>query len=459
MQEFIDFLKDFPEIKTCNIAVLGLGYVGLPLAYQFSKFKENLDATLYKGKVIGFDINKKRINQLKLGIDNTNEVSKDELLQVQNLKFTSEQNQLVDSDVFIITVPTPLRDNNQPDFSALSNASRIVGEILKERNSLKNKKVPVVIYESTVFPGATEEICLPILKQSSEMYLYKDKLNNSFALGYSPERVNPGDKKNRLADIVKVTSGSCTKSSMWIDELYKTIIKAGTHRVKTIKIAEASKVIENVQRDLNIAIVNEFALIFNKLSIDTNDVLDAAKTKWNFLDFKPGLVGGHCIGVDPYYLTYKAKQFGYYPDLISSGRRLNNEMGFWIAEQIIVHIVGRSLNSSNAKILILGVTFKENCPDIRNSKVIDIYNSLKKFNFDIKIVDPEADVGKTKSDLGIEISKELDKKDTFDVVIVCVAHKLFKKFSLRNWQELIKKDGFIYDIKGIVPREINPIRL
>tara|TARA_B100000242_G_scaffold286916_1_gene253065 strand:+ start:45 stop:1409 length:1365 start_codon:yes stop_codon:yes gene_type:complete len=447
----------FPSINCCNIAILGLGYVGLPLAIEFARSKDKISSS-EKGKVYGFDIDQTRINQLIEACDVTNEIEKNQLLQRKYLEFTSDSDFLKICDVFIVTVPTPLTENNQPDFNALINASKMIGKAMKE-GALKRNKVPFVIFESTVYPGATEEICLPILIKYSGMNLYSTKKENSFALGYSPERVNPGDKKNKLVDIIKVTSGCCEETSLWIDNLYKKIIKAGTYRAKSITIAEASKVIENVQRDINIAIVNEFALIFNKLSIDTLDVLEAAQTKWNFLKFRPGLVGGHCIGVDPYYLTYKSKQIGYYPDLISSSRRLNNGMGIWISEQVIVEIVKRSLIKKELKILMLGISFKENCPDIRNSKVFDIYNSLKKYDFQIDIFDPVVDIEKVKEDHNIIMLSNLGKNKKYDVVILSVAHDLFKNFAEKDWSRLLSNKGFIFDIKGIAPRSLNPIRI
>ena len=447
----------FPSINGCNIAILGLGYVGLPLAIEFAKSKDKISSGV-KGKVYGFDIDQTRINQLNEACDVTNEIEENQLLQRKYLEFTSDSDFLEICDVFVVTVPTPLTENNQPDFNALINASKMIGKAMKE-GALKRNKVPFVIFESTVYPGATEEICLPILIKYSGMNLYSTKKENSFALGYSPERVNPGDKKNKLVDIIKVTSGCCEETSLWIDNLYKTIIKAGTYRAKSITIAEASKVIENVQRDINIAIVNEFALIFNKLSIDTLDVLEAAQTKWNFLKFRPGLVGGHCIGVDPYYLTYKSKQIGYYPDLISSSRRLNNGMGIWISEQIIVEIVKRSLTKNELKILILGISFKENCPDIRNSKIFDIYNSLKKYDFHIDIFDPVVDIEKVKENHNIIMLSNLGKNKKYDVVILSVAHDLFKNFEEKDWSRLLSTNGFIFDIKGIAPRSLNPIRI
>ena len=450
-------IDHFPNISSCNIAILGLGYVGLPLALEFSKSKEK-NCSTDKGKVLGFDIDINRINQLNNSNDVTCEVEKNQLLQKRHLEFTSEKDLLKNCDVFIVTVPTPLTENNQPDFSALINASEIIGKALKEGSSKRNK-IPFVIFESTVYPGATEEICLPILCQFSGMNLYATKKENSFGLGYSPERVNPGDIKNKLADIMKVTSGCCEETSLWIDNLYKTIIKAGTYRAKSIIIAEASKVIENVQRDINIAIVNEFALIFNKLSIDTLDVLEAAQTKWNFLKFRPGLVGGHCIGVDPYYLTYKSKQIGYYPDLISSSRRLNNGMGIWLSEQVIIEIVKRSLLIKDVKILMLGISFKENCPDIRNSKVFDIYNALRKYNLLVDIYDPIVEKTKVSNNYNINLISNLEKDKKYDVVILCVAHDLFKNFKEKDWISLLSKNGFIFDIKGIVPRTLNPIRI
>ena len=451
-----DFSYNLPDLKSCRIAVIGLGYVGLPLAYEFSKLKKE-DKT-YLFEIIGFDINNKRILELKSGIDKTKEVDQFKLTNLKNIRFTSNVIDLENADVFIVTVPTPLKASNQPDFLALLSASKTVGRALKQRKGKRNS-VPVVIYESTVYPGATEEVCLPVIIEESGMNLFKKGNSDCFALGYSPERINPGDKKHKLSDIKKVTSGACKESAIWINKLYKTVIKAGTFEAKSIKIAEASKVIENVQRDLNIAIVNEFSLIFSKLDIDTLDVLEAAETKWNFLPFKPGLVGGHCIGVDPYYLTFKSKQMGYYPDLILSGRNLNNGMGVWIIEKIILEMVSRSLDFKKAKILFLGVTFKENCPDIRNSQIINMINAIKKYDINVDVVDPHVDDNDFARENKLKLVNKLFFDRKYDVVIVCVAHKEFRDINKKQWKVLIKEKGFIFDIKGIVPRSLNPIRL
>lgn len=452
-----NFSYNFPDLKSCKIAIIGLGYVGLPLAYEFSKLQRE-DKT-YLLEIIGFDINKERILELESGIDKTKEIDQVELTQLKNIKFTSDAIDLEKADVFIVTVPTPLKSSNQPDFLALLSASKTVGRALKKRKENKKNTIPVVIFESTVYPGATEEVCLPVIIEASGMNLFKKGNSDCFALGYSPERINPGDKKHKLSDIKKVTSGACKESAIWIDKLYKNVIKAGTYEAKSIKIAEASKVIENVQRDLNIAIVNEFSLIFSKLDIDTLDVLEAAGTKWNFLPFKPGLVGGHCIGVDPYYLTYKSKQMGYYPDLILSGRNINSGMGVWIIEKIILEMVSRSLDFKKAKILFLGVTFKENCPDIRNSQIINMIGAIKKYGIYVDVIDPQVDVNNFKRENKINVDSKLSYNKEYDVVIVCVAHKEFRDINTEQWRILIKENGFFFDIKGIVPRSLNPIRL
>ena len=416
------------------IAVIGLGYVGLPLAVEFGKKRE----------VIGFDINKERIEQLKNYDDTTLEVTNQEIKEASKLSFSSNTKDIADCNCFIVTVPTPINDDKTPDLGPIHNATQMIANVLK--------KGDLVIYESTVYPGTTEEYCVPILEKHSKLVFNKD-----FYCGYSPERINPGDKKHRLTDIVKVTSGSNEKISNLVDSLYKEIIVAGTHKADSIKIAEAAKVIENTQRDINIALINELAIIFNKMNIDTNSVLDAAGTKWNFLPFKPGLVGGHCIGVDPYYLTYKAELIGYDPKLILAGRKLNDSMGEYLAELVVDELTKRSMNIKESSVLIMGLSFKENCPDHRNTKVIDIYNHLKKYNIDTDLYDNWVDHEIFKNDYGIEPINNLDK--SYNALIIAVAHDEYKQMQPNEFKTLIKKDGIILDVKSILPDKLSDIRL
>ena len=379
--------SNLPDINTCSISIIGLGYVGLPLALAFSNTNINYrNKEKINRKVIGFDINQNRINNLLRNIDETQETQSNELLNKKNIIFTNEVKFLSESDVFIVTVPTPVDKANNPDLTYLKNACKIIGLAIKKQNKVKpnNKNVKkVIIFESTVFPGATEEFCAPIIEHFSCL-----KLNNEFFLGYSPERINPGDKQHRLKDIIKITSGSTKESASWIDNLYSTIIKAGTHKCGSIKVAEAAKVIENTQRDLNIALINELSIIFNKLNIDTFDVLEAAETKWNFMPFKPGLVGGHCIGVDPYYLTFKAEQLDYYPQIILAGRRINDSMASWFADQLILNMSKNNIQIGCSNVLVMGLSFKENCPDIRNTKVVDMIKRFNEYNIKTFIYDP-----------------------------------------------------------------------
>ena len=444
--------KKYPKFSDCNIAVLGLGYVGLPLALLFAETKEShIDNAKLLRKVVGFDINKKRINELKKGIDKTNEVSKADLLNSKNLKFTFKDYELKDTDVFIITVPTPIDKFKKPDLTALEIASKTVGMIMQLREKSSN---PIVIYESTVYPGATEEICVPILEKNSGL-----KLNKDFFVGYSPERVNPGDKKHKINLITKVTSGSDIDSSDWIDLFYGSVIKAGTHKASSIKIAEAAKVIENTQRDLNIALVNELAFIFNKLNIPSSEVFKAACTKWNFLDFKPGLVGGHCIGIDPYYLTHKAKSIGYYPKVVLAGREINDKVSKWIVEQMVINMARKKIPIGGTEVLILGFSFKENCNDCRNTKVIDIVNNLKNYGMEVTIIDPLVDIEDSKKQYGIEIQKNIPYDKKFKSIIIAVAHEEFKSLVKEKWLKIIYKQSVILDIKGVLPIGISAIRL
>ena len=411
------------NLKNKKIGVIGLGYVGLPLALEFSK----------KFPVIGFDINAQRILDLQEGKDFTNEVEIAQLNKAKNIKFSSAIENLHDCNVFIVTVPTPINKNNTPNLGPLISASKTVGGILK--------KGDVVIYESTVYPGATEEDCLPILEYESGL-----KLNNDFHIGYSPERINPGDKTHRLPNIMKVTSGSDSKSATFIDNLYNTIITAGTHKASSIKVAEAAKVIENTQRDLNIALINELAIIFNLMDIDTESVLKAAETKWNFLPFRPGLVGGHCIGVDPYYLTHKSESLGYNPEIILAGRRLNDSMSAFVASQLVKFLAQRGIKIHSAKILIMGLSFKEDCPDIRNTKVIDIAHELKDYNCEVSIHDPWVDKREAQKEFSIDLI-DSPKMDEYDGIIIAVSHAQFKKMGIKKIRSFGKSEHVIYDLK------------
>jgi UDP-N-acetyl-D-galactosamine dehydrogenase len=421
------------NIKENKIAIIGLGYVGLPLAVEFGK---------HDFDIIGYDINASRIEDLRKGIDFTNEVSEDELKEVNTIHYTSNEKELDLADIFIITVPTPIDEFKQPDLRPLKGASQLVGKYLAKRN--------VVIYESTVFPGCTEEVCVPVLEQISGL-----KFNIDFFCGYSPERINPGDKVRRVHNIVKVTSGSNEKIAELVDKLYATIVTAGTHKASSIKVAEAAKIIENTQRDLNISFVNELALIFDKMNIDTLEVLEAAGTKWNFLPFRPGLVGGHCIGVDPFYLTHKAESLGYHPQVILSGRKINDEMGVHIANKIVKLMVKEGHRVKNAKALVLGITFKENCPDIRNSKVIDVIHELKEFGMQIDVFDPHADHDEVKHEYGIELIKELGN-NSYDTIVLTVGHEEFKNIDIKKLGNL---NAVVYDVKSFLPKELITDRL
>jgi UDP-N-acetyl-D-galactosamine dehydrogenase len=409
-----------------NIAVIGLGYVGLPLAVEFGK----------KYPTTGFDINKTRIEELEAYRDRTREMSPEELKSAKNLTYTCKTEHLKECNTYIITVPTPIDRYNRPDLFLLKKASATVGSVIS--------KGDIVIYESTVYPGATEEDCVPVIEEASGL-----KYNKDFFCGYSPERINPGDKEHRLTTIKKVTSGSTPEVARIVDNLYKSIILAGTHLAPCIKVAEAAKVIENAQRDINIAFTNELAMIFARMGIRTKDVLDAARTKWNFLGFEPGLVGGHCIGVDPYYLTHKAESLGYIPQIILAGRRLNDGMGRYAATQLIKMMVKKSHRITDTNTLVLGITFKENCPDIRNSKVIDIVKQLQDFDCNIDIYDPLADPEEVKLEYGIDIiTKEEALKEQYEGIMVAVAHNEFKKLDL---EKIKAKDCVVFDVKNFTP--------
>jgi UDP-N-acetyl-D-galactosamine dehydrogenase len=417
------------EQNKISIAVIGLGYVGLPLAVEFSK----------KYPVVGFDLNLERINELKEGYDRTGEINSEILKSAKNLSLSDKKLSIENANVYIVTVPTPVDKNNTPNLKPLESASQTIGSCLEKGN--------IVIYESTVYPGATEEVCVPILEEISGL-----EYNKGFFCGYSPERINPGDKVNTLINIKKITSGSNAKAAKFVESLYKKIIKAGVFPASSIAVAEAAKVIENTQRDVNIALINELALIFNKLNIDTNEVLEAAGTKWNFLPFKPGLVGGHCIGVDPYYLTHKAVEVGYQPEIILAGRRINDSMGRFIAEQTILQLIKNNVNPVEAKIGILGLTFKENCPDLRNTKVIDIVNNLKKYNCEIFVSDHHADQKEAMDKLSIELYS-LNEIRNLDSLIIAVAHDAYQNFKKEDWSALLKQNGLIIDVKSIYSQE------
>ncbi|MFT4643736.1 MAG: UDP-N-acetyl-D-galactosamine dehydrogenase [Planctomycetota bacterium] len=420
------------DIDNINITIIGQGYVGLPLAIEFGKLYPTL----------GFDINTKRIEDLKKCIDYTKETTQIQLKSAKYLNFSSNLNEIAKSNVYIVTVPTPIDDYKTPDLKPLEGASKMIGEILK--------KGDVVIYESTVFPGCTEEVCVPLLEKFSGLVFNRD-----FFCGYSPERIVPGDKINTLTTIQKVTSGSTPEVANFVDQLYKSIITAGTFKAASMKVAEASKAIENAQRDVNISFVNELALIFDRVGIDTQDVLDAAGTKWNFLKYKPGLVGGHCISVDPYYLAYKAENLGYHPEVILSGRRVNDNMSTFVANKIIKLLIKAGKQIMGSRILILGVTFKENCPDIRNSKVVDVYNELIEFGLIVDIYDYEADSKEVNHQIGIEPLEQITNK--YDGILLAVGHKDFSKIDINS----IKNDSksVVFDLKGFLPRDQVTARL
>jgi UDP-N-acetyl-D-galactosamine dehydrogenase len=424
------------ELLSKKIGIIGLGYVGLPLAVEFAK----------KYKTIGFDINKNRISEIKKGIDKTLEINKvvlSDILKKGMLNVTNDILLISECSIYIITVPTPIDKNNRPVLTPLIKASELVGAVLK--------KGDIVIYESTVYPGVTEEICVPILTKFSKL-----KYNSEFFAGYSPERINPGDKKYTVANIKKVTSGSTSETAKIVDTLYKSIIIAGTYKASSIKVAEAAKVIENSQRDINIAFVNELAKIFNLLKIDTNEVLNAAATKWNFLNFKPGLVGGHCIGVDPYYLAQKAQEIGYHSEIILAGRRLNDGMGKYIAQETIKLMLKKGIKVNNSNILILGFTFKENCPDVRNTKVNDIYNELITFGSKVNIYDPIANSIDVKREYNINLLKKLNASNLskYSAIVICVAHEVFKTYNIKR-----KKSTVIFDVKSMLDIKFSDARL
>lgn len=413
--------------KNLNIAIIGLGYVGLPLAVEFGK----------KIPTLGFDINQARVNELLNGIDSTLETSKEELAEAKMLKFTTDAALLASSNIYIVTVPTPIDESKNPDLSPVKSATSLIARYLK--------KDDIVIYESTVYPGATEEVCVPILEKISGLMF-----NQDFFCGYSPERINPGDKERRLTNILKITSGSTPEIATIVDDLYKSIITAGTHKASSIKVAEAAKVIENTQRDINIALVNELALIFNRVGIDTQEVLEAAGTKWNFLPFRPGLVGGHCIGVDPYYLTHKAEALGYHPQLISAARRINNNMGLFVVSEVVKLMAIKGINIVNSKVLMLGLTFKENCPDLRNTRVVEMVNELMTYQANVDIYDPWVNKEEARHEYGLEMIDE-PAVESYDAIIIAVSHDQFKEMGAQGIRALGKDNHVIYDIKYLLP--------
>lgn len=423
------------DINNIKIAVIGLGYVGLPLAVEFGKHLP----------VVGFDINASRIEALCAGTDHTLEVSDEELTQASHLNYSSDIEGLKDCNFFIVTVPTPIDDYKQPDLMPLIKASEAIGSLLK--------KDDIVVYESTVYPGATEEVCIPVLEKVSGL-----TFNQDFYAGYSPERINPGDKEHRVTNILKVTAGSTPEVADFVDEVYNLIITAGTHKAASIKVAEAAKVIENTQRDVNIALINELAVIFNKMGIDTQAVLEAAGTKWNFLPFRPGLVGGHCIGVDPYYLTHKAQAIGYNPEIILAGRRLNDSMGEYVVTQLVKTMIKKRIQVEGAKVLVLGLSFKENCPDVRNTKVIDIVHELEEYNIDVDVYDPWVDKAEAEREYNVTpISKPA--MNNYDGIILAVAHNEFVEMGVEKIRALGKTSHVLYDLKYVFSKEDTDIRL
>jgi UDP-N-acetyl-D-galactosamine dehydrogenase len=423
------------DLKDVKIAVLGLGYVGLPLAVEFGK----------KYKTLGFDINQARISELKNGSDSTLEVSDEELAATTNLSYSCQPEDLSSANVYIVTVPTPIDQHKQPDLTPLIKASEMLGKIVS--------KDDIIIYESTVYPGATEEACIPVVEKVSGLVFNKD-----FYAGYSPERINPGDKEHRVTNILKVTSGSTPEIATIVDDLYRSIITAGTHKASSIKVAEAAKVIENTQRDVNIALINELSIIFNKLGIDTLEVLEAAGTKWNFLPFRPGLVGGHCIGVDPYYLTHKAQIVGYHPEMILAGRRLNDGMGAYVVSQLVKNMLHKRIQVEGANVLIMGLTFKENCPDLRNTKIVDIVSELKEYNINVDITDPWCSSEQAEHEYNLTLTEKPDA-DKYDAIILAVAHNEFKLMGVEEIRKLGKSAHVLYDLKYILPKESVDMRL
>ena len=423
------------NLNDLRIGVIGLGYVGLPLAVEFGR----------KFPTTGLDVKESRIAELLSGVDSTLEVSAEELSSVTKLEFTASISDLADCNFYIVTVPTPVGKDNRPILSPLRSASKAIASVLS--------KGDIVVYESTVYPGATEEFCVPFLEEGSGLSMNKD-----FYVGYSPERVNPGDKQHRLPSILKVTAGSTPEAADFIDSVYQSIITAGTYKVSSIKVAEAAKVIENTQRDVNIALVNELAMIFERMDIDTEEVLEAAGTKWNFLPFRPGLVGGHCIGVDPYYLTYKAQQLGYHPQMILAGRRINDNMPLYVTSRIIKKMITSSIQPLDARILVLGLTFKENCPDVRNTKVIDIVRELASYGADVDVYDPWVDAKEARAEYGLELISS-PEKGAYDVMVIAVSHDEFRELGEQGIRAFGKAGALLYDVKYLLPKDKSDDRL
>ena len=423
------------SLDNARVGIIGLGYVGLPLAVEFGK----------KAPTIGFDINQARIDELTAGRDSTLECSDNELAEAIHLSYTASLKDLKECNVYIVTVPTPIDEHKQPDLTPLIKASEALGTVVSEGD--------VIIYESTVYPGATEEDCIPVVERVSGL-----TFNQDFFAGYSPERINPGDKEHRVTNILKVTSGSTPEVAEYVDQLYKTIITAGTHKASSIKVAEAAKVIENTQRDVNIALINELSIIFNKLDIDTLEVLEAAGTKWNFLPFRPGLVGGHCIGVDPYYLTHKAQSVGYHPEMILAGRRLNDGMGQYVVSQLVKKMLKKRIHVEGANVLVMGLTFKENCPDLRNTKVVDIVSELKEYNINVDIMDPWCSNAEAQHEYGLTLC-EKEQQGHYDAIIMAVSHNEFKEMGVEKIRALGKPAHVLYDLKYVLDKESVDMRL
>ena len=423
------------DIKNLRIGVVGLGYVGLPLAVEFGK----------KYPTVGFDIHEARVAELEGGTDTTLECSSEELAEASHLAYTANVDDIADCNFYIVTVPTPIGDGNRPLLTPLRAASNTLGKVIK--------KGDIVVYESTVYPGATEEFCVPFLESGSGL-----KMNEDFFVGYSPERINPGDKEHRLPSILKVTSASTPEAADFVNEVYASIITAGTHKASSIKVAEAAKVIENTQRDVNIALVNELAMIFERVGIDTEEVLVAAGTKWNFLPFRPGLVGGHCIGIDPYYLTYKAEQLGYHPQMILAGRRINDNMSLYVSTQIVKLMLKKSIQPKGARVLMLGLTFKENCPDLRNTKVVDIARELASYGTEVDVHDPWVDADEAMQEYGLELVAD-PEQGAYDVVIIAVAHDQFRALGAEGIRAFCKDRSVLYDIKYVLPSDAVDDRL
>lgn len=418
-----------------RIGIIGLGYVGLPLAVEFGK----------RYPVVGFDIKASRIEELRNGKDSTLEVSGQELAEAQQLQFTSNPAELASCNIYIVTVPTPIDEHKRPDLTPLMKASETIGSVLK--------KGDIVIYESTVYPGATEEDCVPVLERVSGL-----TFNQDFFAGYSPERINPGDKEHRLTNIKKITSGSTPEIAEKVDALYRSIVKAGTHKASSIKVAEAAKVIENTQRDLNIALINELAKLFSRLEIDTLEVLEAAGTKWNFLPFRPGLVGGHCIGVDPYYLTHKAQAVGYHPEVILAGRRINDSMGRFVASEMIKAMLSKCIQIKGARVLIMGLTFKENCPDLRNTRVVDVVNELKEYQVGVDVYDPWVNAAEAEHEYGIS-TIQMPARNSYDGIIIAVAHQQFSQMGIEKIRQYARQPNVIFDLKYVIEKGVADLRL